>query len=62
MIGKISSVPFSFIIVFLVEATGIVLIEANNVGLEFIIFASAYVFCITGLYVIYRVLVNMRSW
>lgn len=56
------TVPYSLIFMVLLDAVGLVLIEANNAGLELIIYASAYLFCIAGFYVVYQVLVNARGW
>ena len=55
---KFTSVPNGFFILFLLDAIGVILIEASNTGFAFIVFSSAYLFCVTGLYVIIRVLVN----
>lgn len=53
---QLGSVPFGIFIVFLLNAVGVIFIYANNVGLVFIVFTSAYVFCVTGSYVIYKAL------
>ena len=58
---QFGSVPFGLFIMFLLDAVGVFFIQANNVGLAFIVFTSAYVFCVTGFYVIYRVL-RTRGW
>ena len=46
----------SLVLLVMLEAIGVIFIEANNAGLNFIIFAPAYIFCITGFYVIYHAL------
>jgi hypothetical protein len=53
-----SSVPNGFFILFLLDVIGVLFIEVSNTGLAFIVFSSAYLFCMTGSYVIYRVLLN----
>jgi len=58
---QFSSVSNNFLLLVMLEAIGIIFIQANNVGLGFIIFASAYIFCITGFYVIYHALRYSRS-
>jgi hypothetical protein len=62
MSKQIASVPIGLFVMVLLDITGIFLIEANNSGLAFITLTSAYVFCTTGLYVLYRVLVNAKGW
>ena len=58
---QITSVPMGFVIMILLDITGIYLIEANNSGLAFITLTSAYLFCTTGIYVLYRVLIKPRD-
>ena len=59
LFGKMfASVPKGFFLLFLLNAIGVIFIEASNTGLAFIVFSFAYLFCMTGLYVIIRVLVN----
>jgi hypothetical protein len=58
---QFTSVPMGLFIMVILDITGIFLIEANNSGLIFIILTSAYIFCTTGLYVLYRVLVNAKG-
>ena len=59
---QFASVPNGIFIIILLDITGIFLIEANNSGLAFITLTSAYIFCTTGLYVLYQVLVNAKGW
>ncbi len=54
-------VPNGFFIMVLLDITGVFIIEANNSGLAFITLTSAYIFCTTGLYVLYRVLIKPRN-
>ena len=49
--------PSKFKTVFLVDALGIFLLQFNSSGFDLVVFSMAYVFCVTGFYVIYRVFV-----
>jgi hypothetical protein len=59
--GLISLLPNRLKGVFLLDALGIVLLQFNYTGINLLVFSSAYVFCVTGFYVIYRVLVPVEG-
>jgi len=44
-----------FIGVFLVDVLGIFFLQFNSMGFDLVVFSLAYVFCVAGFYVIYRV-------